>query len=101
MGGDIIKGFIGLGGVVIIVGVVNIIKDFINDTRWYPLIAVFFGIILNIVAAWSLNWTARVDIFAAVMQGFIVGLSASGLYSTVQTFREGTTARKDNPAHII
>lgn len=62
-------------------GLVQCVKMFILDNRFYPLISVLIGIILCLIAPSDM---LSGQISNRVFVGFIVGLSASGLYSQVQ-----------------
>jgi len=94
--GDLIKSLVALGGVPLILGLVQLFKPFISDTRYYPLLAVAFGLVINLVAGWTLGTGTASDWVAALFNGITAGLAASGLYSTGSTLREGTAADKKN-----
>ncbi|MDD4985490.1 MAG: hypothetical protein PHQ43_06825 [Dehalococcoidales bacterium] len=93
---ELVKSLVALGGVPLILGLVQLLKPFISDTRYYPLLAVAFGLVINLVAGWTLGAGAPSDWVAAIFNGVTAGLAASGLYSTGSTLREGEAADKDN-----
>jgi hypothetical protein len=78
---EILQSVIALGGVPIIVGLVEVIKPFCVDARFYPIFALLLGLLLNIGVAWVLTTMAKPDIVVAVLNGVLAGLAASGLYS--------------------
>lgn len=76
-----INSLIGLGAVPVIAALVQVVKPFIKDGRWYPPISIVIGIGINLFGAKYLN---SIDIFTATLTGAIAGLAASGLYSLTQ-----------------
>ena len=98
-GSDFIASLVALGGVPLILGLVQLFKPFITDTRYYPLVALAFGLIINLIAGWALGAGCATDWVTALFNGIIAGMAASGLYSAGSTLREGTAADKDNPLH--
>ena len=84
--------FLYLGGVGLLLGVVQLLKPFVSDTRYYPLIGVVAGILLNELIGYYLGvaWPA------SLIMGLIAGLAASGLYSWGATLKEGSLADKKN-----
>jgi hypothetical protein len=69
--------FVGLAAVPVIIGLVEVFKRWIADDRYYPLIGLALGIIINVAIAYQ---TAG-DYLLAVLVGIVAGLAASGLYS--------------------
>ena len=96
---DFITSIVALGGVPLILGLVQLFKPFISDTRFYPLLALSFGLVINLVAAWALGASASSDWVTALFNGIIAGMAASGLYSASSTLKEGPIADKENPLH--
>ncbi len=94
MDNEFLKSIIGLGGMLLIVALVQLFKPFVKDTRYYPLIAIAWGLLINLLAAWGLGITARADWVVAFIMGILVGLAASGLYSAGSTLKEGDMANK-------
>ncbi|MFA5378232.1 MAG: hypothetical protein WC455_20935 [Dehalococcoidia bacterium] len=94
-GNDFIASIVALGGVPLILGLVQLFKPFITDTRYYPLVAVAFGLIINLVAGWALGASVATEWITALFNGIIAGLAASGLYSTGSTLQEGAMADKN------
>jgi hypothetical protein len=72
--------FIGLAGVPVIVGLVEVGKLWVKDSRWYPLMALACGVSLNVGAALILGRPVP----EGVLTGVVAGLAASGLYSGVR-----------------
>jgi len=93
-GNDFITSIVALGGVPLILGLVQLFKPFIKDTRYYPLISVSFGLVINLIAGWALGASVPSDWITALFNGIIAGLAASGLYSTGSTLKEGAAADK-------
>ena len=75
--------FVGLAAVPVIIGLVEIVKRWIADDRWYPLIALVLGMAINAAIAYQ---TAG-NYLLAVLIGVVAGLAASGLYSGQKTVR--------------
>lgn len=95
MDSELFKSLLGLSGIPFILALTQLLKPFIGDTRWYPVIALAFGLALNIAIAWVLGADNRADILAAAILGIMAGLAASGIYSGVSTLKEGPMADKD------
>jgi hypothetical protein len=93
---ELLTSIVALGGVPLILGLVQLFKSFVSDTRYYPLIAMAFGLAINLIAGWALGATAVTDWITALLNGIIAGLAASGLYSAGSTIQEGTLADKNN-----
>ena len=93
---ELLTSIVALGGVPLILGLVQLFKSFISDTRYYPLVAMAFGLVINLIAGWALGATAVTDWITALLNGIIAGLAASGLYSAGSTIKEGTLADKNN-----
>jgi hypothetical protein len=98
-GNDFIRSIVALGGVPLILGLVQLFKPFITDTRLYPLIAVGFGLAINLIAGWALGANGASEWITALFNGIIAGLAASGLYSTGSTLKEGAAADKQDNSH--
>ena len=96
---NLLRSIIGLGGVPVILGLIQVFKPFISDTRWYPIVAIVIGLVINVGAAFSIGITNRLDVAIAIIAAITAGLAASGLYSVATTFKEGESANKNNPNH--
>jgi hypothetical protein len=66
-----------LGSVPIILGLVQVFKQWVKDERWYPVIAIILGLVINMGLA-SATGTGYIS---ALVMGVIAGLSSSGIYS--------------------
>ena len=75
---------VGLAGVPVIIAAVQIVKSFVEDRRFYPIIALVVGLILNMIAAVATQSDPR----RALLLGLVAGLAASGLYSQGKMVRE-------------
>ena len=93
---ELVQSLVALGGVPLILGIVQMFKPFVSDTRFYPLLAVAFGLVINLVAGWTLGASTASDWTSALFNGIIAGMAASGLYSTGSTLKEGSEADKNN-----
>jgi hypothetical protein len=93
---ELITSIVALGGVPLILGLVQLFKSFVSDTRYYPLVAMAFGLAINLIAGWALGAIAVTDWITALLNGIIAGLAASGLYSASSTIKEGAAADKNN-----
>ena len=98
-GNEFITSIVALGGVPLILGLVQLFKPFITDTRFYPLVALGFGLAINLVAGWALGASMATDWVTALFNGIIAGLAAGGLYSAGSTLNEGSAADKNNSLH--
>lgn len=67
---------VGLAGVPVVIGLVQVVKPFIADSRFYPLLALGVALALNLAAAFVLDG----DPWRAVVAGLVAGLAAAGLY---------------------
>lgn len=77
---------VGAAGAPVVVALVQVfVKPFFADHRIYPVAAVMFGLVLNLVAAYLLGQ----PLGEAGVTGLLSGLAASGAYSAVQTMGEG------------
>ena len=76
--------FIGLAGIPIITGLIQIVKGFAIPDKVLPIIALVLGITLNVAIAASLGN----EILLAILIGIVTGLAASGLYSQTKTLAE-------------
>ena len=98
-GNELITSIVALGGVPLILGLVQLFKPFITDTRFYPLVALGFGLAINLIAGWALGASASSDWVTALFNGIIAGMAAGGLYSAGSTLKEGSAADKTDPLH--
>jgi hypothetical protein len=98
-GNEFITSIVALGGVPLILGLVQLFKPFVTDTRFYPLLALGFGLAINLVAGWALGASAATDWVTALFNGIIAGMAAGGLYSAGSTLKEGSAADKTDPLH--
>ena len=92
-----IQSLLYLGGIGLIVGLVQVAKMWVSDTRWYPLIAMGLGVLINMVI--GLNLQKPEPVVNCIFMGIIAGLAAGGLYSAGATLREGKAAEKKEPNH--
>ena len=98
-GNEFITSIVALGGVPLILGLVQLFKPFVTDTRFYPLLALGFGMAINLVAGWALGASASSDWITALFNGIIAGMAAGGLYSAGSSLKEGSAADKNNSLH--
>ena len=70
---ELITSLVALGGVPLILGLVQLFKPFISDTRYYSLMALAFGLIINFIAGVVLGagWVA------SLFNGITAGLAAA------------------------
>ena len=95
---EFITSIVALGGVPLILGLVQLFKPFVTDTRYYPLLALGFGLTINLIAGWTLGASVATDWVTALFNGIIAGMAASGLYSAGSTLKEGSTVEEpDQP----
>ncbi len=70
--------FWGLAGLPFVMALVQVVKAYVDDKRAYPLVAMAFGIAINL----AVGFQTGVSPLLAVLLGVVVGLAASGLYSS-------------------
>jgi hypothetical protein len=75
--------WLGWASVPFITGLVQIVKPWVSDERWYPIISLAVGV------AWNVGITISQggDVPLAFVQGVGVGLAACGLYSSDKALR--------------
>ena len=85
-----IREIAGLAGAPLVQALTELIKVMfpLMESRWYPAISVFWGVVLNIALAFILN-TGKPE---ACIVGVATGLLASGLFSWGK--RTETTGRR-------
>lgn len=76
---------VGVGGVPVIVALVQLVKPFIRDERYYPILAVLFGMAWNVAVAYATGTTNLWALLQAILVGVVIGLAAAGLYSSSRT----------------
>ena len=69
------------GGVSIIIALVQVCKRWVKDDALYPVLAMFFGIIINV----TIGRRAGIDLTTNIYAGVIAGLLACGIYSVSGT----------------
>lgn len=67
----------GVGAVIFIVAIIEILKRFSFNTKYSPIVAIVLGIGMSI----AYLYVGGTELFEAVVQGFAVGLTAVGLFS--------------------
>jgi ABC-type uncharacterized transport system permease subunit len=73
--------FAGVAGVGIVIGLLQVAKPFLKDERTWPLAAIIIGVAWSMLIAWASGGPYP----QAIVTGFVVSLTASGLYSWGQT----------------
>ena len=78
-----LKELIGLAGVPFVVALTEAVKVVMPElpSRFYPLVAVAWGLALNLLAAYVL----AIPLIEAGVEGVAAGLAAAGLYSATRT----------------
>ena len=72
-----LSSYLFMGSIPVILGLVQVIKLWVSDTRLYPIFSIILGLIMNI----GISFYLGEDMVAAVVMGIIAGLSAAGMYS--------------------
>ena len=75
----------GLGGLAVVIALVQVAKPFVKDESLWPLMAIALGIGWNLLLVFILNQPTTWG-YALVM-GIVTGLAASGAYSAGKTLR--------------
>lgn len=94
MDDSVLRGLVGLAGVPLVLALTQVFKRFINDTRYYPLISLALGLVLNTLVAVARGQTTGQELALAAIQGMMAGLAASGLYSAGSTLKGGAAVNK-------
>ncbi len=83
---DDLKMYLGLGGVPVIIALVEVVKKTCPnlDGRWYPLIAIGLGVVSNLGLAYV---QGGIPYPVAAAWGILTGLTASGLFSSGKALR--------------
>ncbi len=69
------------GGAALILALVQVSKRWVKDDTLYPIMAMAFGIIINVV----IGRKEGIDITTNIFSGIIAGLMACGIYSITGT----------------
>ena len=75
--------YAGIAVVPIIIGLAEIFKKIGLSTKFIPIVNLVFGLMAGILVL------QPTDLIAGIIQGLFIGLSASGLYSSVKNVKEG------------
>jgi hypothetical protein len=73
-----LKEIIGLAGVPLIIALVEMSKGQVTHKKDWPLVAVFWGLVLNVGAALAMG----TEVAQGIVYGLVAGLAASGLYDS-------------------
>lgn len=73
-----------LGSIPLILAVVQMIKQWVTDARWYAPISIAVGIGLNVLIGHLIGQ----PISLCVLAGIIAALTANGTYSTYTTYKK-------------
>lgn len=76
-----------LGSIVVIaliVGLIQILKPIITNSKWYGIMAIIFGMFFTFIISWALQGLTPLSIVLAIINGIIAGLAANGAYSDKQ-----------------
>lgn len=95
MSADDIKLLMGAGGIPLVVALTQVVKPFIPDDKFYPIVSIVWGILLNIALVFAIPSDAASTVnpyLVSVILGVSTGLAGSGLYSGVKTFAVNTTS---------
>ncbi len=84
---------VGMAGVPFILALTQMVKRFVADERYYPIISIVWGIVINVGIIWGFTLATRQDIVVAIFTGVVAGLAAAGMYSAVTTFHGETPAK--------
>lgn len=90
---EVLLGGIGLGAVT---GLVQVGKSVGLSSRFAPLVSILLGVLL--LVAHFFSYQTDKALFEAVLQGIVLGLASSGLYSSTQTFVNGPTVLRQDEA---
>jgi hypothetical protein len=87
----------GLAAAPIIAALLQVIKPFVPDSRWWPLIAIAMGVAWSLAVNAALPDAAVSDVgwIAAGLRGVVTGMAASGIYSATKNLRERALPAQD------
>lgn len=74
------QALIGVGGLPVVIMFVQLAKAYISDTRAYPVLALAFGVLWNLLLAAVL----ALPLGTALLAGVLCGLTAAGTFSTAK-----------------
>ena len=87
---DFEQSIVGIGGAAFITALIGFVKPFIADHRWYPVISLALGLIINIGYAWGFMTLATPqEWITAIFAGIMAGMAAAGFYSGANTMTKG------------
>lgn len=66
------------GLVPVVVALVEVAKGLYLPSNYAPILGIVFG--------WGLAWVLGAGLVGAILPGVLIGLTASGLYSSVKSF---------------
>ena len=75
-----------VGGAGLVIALVQVIKSWVKNDSLYPILAMLFGIIINV----TIGRRVGIDLTTNVFAGIITGLLACGIYSTTGTGKPPT-----------
>lgn len=83
-----------MGSVGLIVALVQVAKSWITDARYYPVLSLAVGIILNVLIGIQL----KVGLVPSIFMGAIAGLTACGAYSAYSEITSKDDSEGNGPA---
>jgi hypothetical protein len=70
------------GCIPFVLALVQLFKGIIKDAKWYPFLAVGWGVVIAVGASYFiLGLSSPVELATAFFNGLIAGLTAAGIYS--------------------
>ena len=81
-----LQALVGVGGVPVVLAFVAVAKRYVEDDRTYPLMALVFGVLWNMLLAVVLQ--PPLPLGPALLAGLLCGLTAAGTFSAVKTVRK-------------
>jgi hypothetical protein len=78
-----VKDLVGLAGVPVIMALVEVAKPWLEDQRYWPLVSITLGVLLNVAVAALLSSSVP----TGALTGLVAGLAAAGLYSAGKQWR--------------
>jgi hypothetical protein len=67
---------VGVAGMPIIVLLVGVLKQWVPDRRWWPVLAIAIGVAINLVAGWALGAPLQ----RSILYSLLTGAAAAGYY---------------------
>lgn len=77
--------FSGVSGIPVVIALVEVFKTIVPDRRFWPVLAIVLGVLWQTSVAFALGGAGdSLFVIRETLNGIVIGLAASGLYSGVR-----------------